>query len=313
MEQEFQLQGISSYTVYSNGQLEDCRLNQKNIIETKYGEMIPHYSAPGIRNKELKSVSYYESGAVRSIALETQTDVQTPLGLFPAELVTFYESGELDSIFPLNGQIGFGWSEKEEKELAETVTFDLPFGSFAAKPIGLRFYKSGNLRSLILWPGEIISLVTSVGKIPVRIGIKLYESGVIESVEPAAPIVVDTPIGPVNTYDVTALGIDADFNSLRFNEEGKLMHLVTSGDILVKNKISGRRKMFSSCKRPGLTDEIFIKLPVQLNFHSDIVMIDNGIETQEFDIHTNEFLFLPDYNAGAMDCADGCDGCIGCG
>ncbi|MGE4549099.1 MAG: hypothetical protein AB7C89_06055 [Intestinibacillus sp.] len=35
----------------------------------------------------------------------------------------------------LNGQIGFGWSEQEEKALAQPVQFDFPSGHFTAKPI----------------------------------------------------------------------------------------------------------------------------------------------------------------------------------
>lgn len=308
-----QLQGITSCTVYPNGQIEDCRLNQKNVISTLYGDLIPHCSSPGIRDKELKSVSFYESGAVRSIALEVQTDILTPLGAFPAELLTFYENGTLDSIFPLNGQIGFGWSEKEEKALAQTVTFDFPFGSFAAKPIGLRFYASGSLRSLILWPGEVINLCTPIGEIPVRIGFKLYENGALESVEPAFPAAVSTPIGSVSAFDVTALGIDADFNSLCFDKEGNLVHLVTSGDIVVKNRTAGERVMFSSRTKPGMTDDVPVKVPIHISFQNTAVIIDDGVKIKNFEISDYDFLVLSDFSTKGTDCVGDCNECSGCG
>lgn len=307
------LRGITSCSVYPGGQLEECRLNERNIIPTRYGELIPHYSPPGVRDKELKSISFYESGTVRSIALETRTDIPTPLGSFPAELVTFHPDGSLDSIFPLNGQIGFGWSEQEEAALAESVRFDFPFGSFSAKPIGLRFYPGGALRSLILWPGELISVSTPVGPIPVRIGFKLHENGALASVEPAFPVAVPTPLGPVKAYDATALGMDADLNSLRFDPVGNLSDLSTSGDLLIKNRGTGVRSVFSSLSRLGLEDDDVIKVPIRLSFFSEHVLVDDVVHQDSFRMDECEFLFLPDFSSAADGCSGGCGGCSGCG
>jgi hypothetical protein len=306
------LEGITSYISYPNGQIETCRLSLRNIINTPYGDMIPKYSQPGIRDKELKSLSFYESGMVRAIYLETQTDVLTPMGIFPAELVTFYEEdGALESIFPLNGQIGFGWSEKEEKTLAQSVLFDFPFGSFETKPIGLRFYPGGELKSMILWPDEIIYVQTSLGTIPVRIGFKLFKNGNIESIETAYPTSVPTPIGKIVVFDNTAIGIDADNNSLRFDESGKLRHLVTSGDIIVKKNTDGRRYRFSSRTRTGLTDDVPVKLPVHITFRDDIASIDDGAQNDDFRISDCEILILSDF--GLIESCDGvCDGCALC-
>lgn len=307
------IDGITSFNTYSNGKIETCIVNKPNVVSTEYGDLIPRYNKPGIRDKELKSISFYESGEIRSIDLDTQTDVLTPLGKLPAELVTFYEDGSLESIFPLNGQIGFGWSEKEEKSLAQTVSFDFPFGSFETKPIGLRFYKSGELKSLIIWPDEVIEINSPVGKIPVRIGFKLYETGKIESLEPALPIKIKTPIGDITTYDITAVGVDADFNSLRFYENGSISHIVMSGDIVVKNKTDGSRKIFSSGTRLGLTDDFSIKVPISITFFDDRVLIDDGSLCESFEISVCDFLLLPDYSmvAGGS-CAGECDGCTIC-
>ncbi len=144
-------------------------------------------------------------------------------------------------MFPLNGQISASWSEEEEGALAQKFDFTFPFGSFNAKIIGLRFYQDGKVRSLILWPNERITIDTPAGKMPVRIGFKLFEDGNIESVEPAEPITVKTPIGPINAYDQNALGMDADKNSLRFDRKSRLISLFTSDTIIVR-KSNGERK-----------------------------------------------------------------------
>jgi len=311
-EKTIELTGITSCSRYSNGQIEDCKVQEKNVIHTQCGDLIPRYSSPGIRSKELKSISFYESGAVRSIALEEQTPIQTPLGLFPAELVTFYENGRLDSIFPLNGQIGFGWSEREEMALAEAVEFEFPFGSFSAKPIGLRFYESGELRSLILWPGEVIRVNTALGDIPVRTGFKLYESGALASVEPAYPVAVETPIGSIAAFDVAAVGIDADLNSLRFDEAGALTRLATSGDLVVNDRTTGKRTMYSSQLKPGLTEDKYVKMPLIIAFAGDEVTIDDGLRCDTYLLQNCSFLVLPDFNKKEMDCVGDCDGCTGC-
>jgi len=104
--------------------------------------------------KQLAVLSFYKSGNIKSISLEQQTEISTPIGIFPAELVTFYEDGSINSLFPLNGQISGFWSEEEEGELAQKYHFSFPFGDFYAKIIGLRFYPDGRVRSLILWPNE---------------------------------------------------------------------------------------------------------------------------------------------------------------
>jgi hypothetical protein len=303
--------GITSMSFYDSGKMEACRVGALNIIKTPYGNMVPSFSPPGVRNKELKSVSFYESGIVRSISLDEQTDVTTPMGPVPAELVTFYEDGAIDSVFPLNGQLGFGWSEAEEKELAPTFDFSLPCGDFTAKPIGLRFYPSGRLKSLILWPGEIITVQTPIGPVQTRIGFRLYEDGSVESVEPAYPTKTKTPAGIVKAYDVAALGVDADFNSLQFDKSGAIRQLATSGDIIARMK-GGKRIHICSKERPGLLEDTIEKLPIRISFADGVCSIDDGFEIQAFDVKDAEFLFLPDFDADEIGCRRKCGGCSMC-
>jgi len=286
--------GITSLTTYETSEMKECKLNKYNLITTKYGDFIPQYKDPGVRKKDIKSISFYKSGVIKSISLEEQTDVRTSIGIFPAELVSFFEDGSLHSIFPLNGQIGFSWSEKEEEELLQLLDFEFPFGCFQAKIIGLRFYRSGKIRSVILWPSEKITLATPAGIIPVRIGFQLYEDGTIESVEPEVPVCVQTPIGPVNAFDINALAVDADNNSLKFDSSGRVVKLVTSDRIAVSSKNNGicnndvsnnnltGERVLKPSYRMGLLEDNFVKMPFKIGFHGEYASIDNGVKEEEF-------------------------------
>ncbi len=309
---EYGLNGVTSYTAYDNGRMEKCRLSAYNVIPTKYGQLVPQYRNPGIRRKDSKALSFYPSGSLRSISIDSQTGITTGLGIFPAEFISFYEDGSIDSLFPLNGRISFSWSEEEEGQLAGKYDFDLSIGKFRAKLSGLRFYPDGGLKSLILWPGEIIRIHTPVGWMPIRIGFKLYEDGSLESVEPAEPVYVNTPAGPIKAYDTTAIGVDADRNSLRFDRKGNLLSLATSGDIVVVNKISGDRKIVSSRIRPGLMEEDFIKLPVYIAFAEQKIMIDNGEEQAGYVTEECLLNIVYDRELGESACYGDCSLCKGC-
>ena len=193
------LVGVTGYDTYFDGCVKACIVDRENEIETEYGRFVPQYSVvePGMNRmkKRRSSVAFHDNGVVKSIALEKQTKVMTAIGEFPVELITFYTSGKLNRIFPLNGQINGYWSEEDEAGLCETYKFTFPLGSFQAKIIGIRFYESGKVKSITLWPGEIISVMTPKGSLKVKSGISFYEDGSIKSVEPAVKTLVDTPIG----------------------------------------------------------------------------------------------------------------------
>lgn len=309
---EYGLCGVTSYTTYENGRMEECRLSAYNLIPTKYGKLVPQYNNPGIRRKDTRALSFYKSGNLKSISLDSQTEIKTSIGIFPAELLTFYENGALDSLFPLNGQISFSWSEEEEGQLAKEYDFDFPFGKFTAKISGLRFYQDGSIRSLILWPGEVIEINTPSGKLPVRIGFKLYEDGSIESVEPAKPVYIKTPIGYIKTFDAAALAVDADRNSLRFDQSCNLISLTTSGDILIENKIKGVQNLISPKLRPGLMEDDYIKIPVKFLFYEGRIIIENGMEKTEYAMEEYKLNILYDDSLGEKPCYGDCSGCEGC-
>ncbi len=303
------LLGITSHTEYENGNLRECSLDRRNLLHTSAGDLVPHHSAPDARSKDLKSVSFHESGAIRSISLDRQTAVSTPIGEFPAELVTFYEDGTLESVFPLNGQIGFTWTEKDEEALAESYSFQFCFGTITAKVIGVRFHHSGVVKSLIWWPDQVVFVPTPMGVFPARTGIRLFEDGRLRSFEPAVPIILRTPVGFVQAFDVEALTVDADENSVRFDEQGELVHLATAGDVIVAGPSFGRRRI-SSLTRMTLSENVPMKRAMTLDFDGDTVIFDNGEQRESFSISECRFLLMPDIDAtGLTACELGCDSC----
>ncbi len=311
MDEARNIKGVVNRTFHANGVMDECTVNERNVLHTSVGALIPRYEYTDVRTKNLKSLSFYEDGSIHGVSLNEQTAIDTPLGEFPAELVTFYPDGALNSVFPLNGQMGFGWSEKEEGELAKSYDFALPFGDMSVKLNGMRFYPDGKLKSLMFWPGETIPLKTPVGDFSARIGIRLFDDGALESFEPSAPIMLDTPIGQVRAYDVDAIGVTADSNSVHFGHEGDLVQIKTSGDVIVQNETTGRTTV-SSRTRIGLTDDTLVKLPLTLSFEEGQVTIDDGKETFTFPIEGNRFLTLSDLDLSGFRCSGECDGCPGC-
>lgn len=311
-ETKYNLKGITSYTDYPSGELKECKLDAYNEICIGQIVLVPRYKGVDERKKDNKSLSFYENGNVKSISLEEQTEIPTSAGMIPAELITFYEDGAIDSLFPLNGQIGFGWSQKDEEKLLKELDFYLSFAEFQAKVIGLRFYQSGKLKSIILWPGENIEINTPLGTYPIRIGLRMYEDGNLESFEPARTEVLPTAIGDIHAFDQNALGMDADHNSIDFYPDGGLRRLATNSDIIVNHKTTGERTMIYQQLRLDSMTNVMVKLPVKISFAGNRVTVDNGAENVSFDMDACNFLFLYDGSYQEKKCSPGSD-CSDCG
>lgn len=222
--------GIADRSAYADGTLKSCRLMAENRLRTPFGELIPLYRAADLgerQKKDRRSLAFFESGKLKSVALDEATPVKTPLGVIKAEAVSFYENGALKRLFPLNGQIDGYWSETNESLLAEAIEFDLPIGRFSAKVISLHFYPGGALKSLTLWPGERITVDTPIGPMRVRTGFSLYENGAVSSVESARVEELATPIGVVKAFDAEMIGMNADRGSVHFSPDGKLTSVKT--------------------------------------------------------------------------------------
>ncbi len=308
------LLGIVSAFCFESGRIKECILCEKNVIKTKYGDLIPKYGADEVRKKYCHSISFYESGKVKSISLESSTLIKTPLGTFPTELVTFYESGSLKRIFPLNGKLSGYWSQEDEEQLCEEFQFHFPFGSFKTKIIGLCFYEGGNLRSMTLWPGEIVILKNADRLLPVRIGFSLYENGKLKSVEPAYPIVVPTLIGELTAYNENAVGINADCNSLVFTERENIQALCTSGSKVAIFEKDGSFETMKAIVKPDPFEEgVFSLVPLEISFEGHYVKF-NSDKKRIYDINTTRFTVIndsvPDSEA-KLSCTD-CSSCSLC-
>jgi hypothetical protein len=280
--------GVESYTCYQSDELEGVRLSERNMLVTHAGELVPAYTE-NHRRKNKYSVEYHKNGMVKAVYLDTQQEIITPIGEFPAELVTFFESGELNRFFPLDGKIDGLWSEEEEKTLAIPFSFELPFAKFIAIISGISFYQDGDIRSITLFPGEVVDVSTQYGIISVRHGFSLYESGELESLEPSEPVIIQTPIGAVTAYEPDAVGVNADSNSLAFDKDGRVTSLITIHNKVAAQTNDERLLLFSPREVVNpLDDESMITAGLKITF-------DYGADTVTFsDVRSTTTLSISD-------------------
>ena len=183
-----------------------------NIISTKYGDLLPCSGASDYRKKNRCAVYHYESGSLRSVYLDEPQVLKFPSGEYQTELITFYENGNVKRVFPLYGQISAYWSVEEEMAQAPYYDFTINGKSFRLRPQCLMFYPSGKLRSITLWPGDTREVDTPSGTVKTGLGVELYESGKIRSIEPK-----------YDAFFYRKLKLHAENGSLKFTEDGVVM------------------------------------------------------------------------------------------
>jgi len=272
------LAGVESYACYSGGELLGVKLAARNTLATGAGELIPAYTE-NHRRKNKYSIEFYQSGALKKVSLDKAQKVRTPLGELPAELVTFFETGEVKRVFPLDGKISGMWSEREEKALATPLSLALPGAAFTAIIGGVAFYQSGAVRSVTLFPGETISIAAKDGEITARCGFSLYESGKLQSLEPSVPVVMQTPIGAITAFDPNAVGVNADVNSLVFGEDGAIVTLTTVHNRVAARTTDGRRLSFAPRETINPLDgesTITEGLKIAFDYHAGTVRLSEG-------------------------------------
>lgn len=308
IDQYEKLREISIYSTYSNNQLKDCVLNEKIELPTPLGMLIPQYEHASVRRKYTYSISFYPTGSVRRIALQDQTYVETTLGKLPAELIIFYESGNIKKLFPLNGHISAYWDENDEYGLAENLCLNFPFGSLNAKIIGIGFFENGTVKSITLWPNETIQITTPIGEQQVRIGFSLYPNGKIKSFEPANPINIMTPIGLIKAFDKNASGITGDKNSLNFNDDGSIKSLITSNTKITVQTKGYIVKEYSPCYiREMQEHEIFFK-SLKIDFDKSKIRFNDN---DEYVIEDTLFHIEP-YKSNLISKCSDCSNCSQC-
>ena len=97
------LSGVEFRSLFSNGKMDGCLVGVPNLLKTPYGEIVPQYEAEDMGRRTVKPLYFYKDGSLKSVALQTQTLITTPIGPFPAELVTFHKNGNIKRVFPLDG------------------------------------------------------------------------------------------------------------------------------------------------------------------------------------------------------------------
>ncbi|NDV23364.1 hypothetical protein [Desulfovibrio sp. JC022] len=227
----------------------------RRLYLTEVGELIAQHTTDDLRRKTLQPVQTYANGTVKSLPLEERTPVFTPVGIIEAEMVTFYKSGKLKRVFPLNGKLSGYWTQEDEGKLAEPLTIDTPAGPLTAKVISLCFYEDGGLRSMTLWPDENIAVQTPVGVIRTRVGISFSPGGRIRSLEPVEPAPLQTRIGKITAFDSDAVGINGDLNSLVFDNQGQVASLCTTLSMVTARHYSGAEFLFVPECRESLCSE----------------------------------------------------------
>lgn len=193
------------------------------IINTRYGNLLPCSGASDYRKKHRCAVCYYDSGALKSVYLEEPQVLSFPSGDYQAELITFYEDGSAKRIFPLYGQISAYWSIEEEAEYAPEYEFEIAGEIYLIKPECIFFYPSGKIRSITLWPSDELNVKTPVGNIRTKLGIELYESGTVRSIEPVYGTVLSTPSGDIKPFRYRPVMMHAENAALKFDGSGNLI------------------------------------------------------------------------------------------
>jgi hypothetical protein len=214
-------------------------------------------------------VKFHRDGSVKSLPLQKQTAVKTPLGFFPAELVTFYPGGEICRVFPLNGKLSGYWKESDEYKLAESLEVPTPLGILSMRPLYLHFYETGELKSITFWPGENPVVETPLGEMAVRRGLSFFRSGALATCEPAEPVRVNTSIGWFHAFDPDPLGMNGENNSLKFDEEGRLVELATVSDEVFSRGRNFRRFFRPEKKISLCSDRVFVLKPMRVRFNKD--------------------------------------------
>lgn len=303
------LSGISLVERFSNGKIKECTLSEENELITYYGKLIPQYRQDNIRRKYISSICFYENGNIKSISLNNQTNIKTELGTLGAEKITFYEDGSLKRVFPLDGKLTGYWTEEDEYNLAKEYEFQFLFATFKCKVIGIKFYRNQRVESITFWPKEHVKISSTLGNINIKIGMSVYENGNLKSCEPAEVTPINTSIGIINAYDINAIGINGDANSLNFHEDGILKSIVTSTDSIEVVDNSNNKIIYLPIKKTSLFDPTINEIePIKIEFYDNKVTINNKYE---YEIDKYSFVITHYLKNIPMNCSD-CSTCSLC-
>ncbi len=268
-----EIQGCDIRSYYSNKKQDGALALEAAHLETPYGTLVPQYFAEDMGRRQVKPVYTYKTGELKSLPLQEQTLLKTNIGEIPAELVTFYQSGAMKRVFPLDGKLSGFWTWENEQKLSVPMALTTPVGTVEARFIGIQFYESGALKSFTLWPKEVVMVKTPAGEVNVRTGMSFYENGAVRSFEPAEAIAVQSPIGVLKAYDSNPLGIHGDINSVQFDELGAVIALNTiDNEIKVIDQKNNRYLYKPLLKEAVCSHKKKDVLPLRMKFEAGEVM-----------------------------------------
>jgi len=213
---------------FADGAVMSCAPADEVALETSCGPLVPQCTTDDLRRRTVQALSFHTTGVLRAVPLERPTAIETPAGPMLVELVTFHPDGSLCRAFPLNGKLSGYWTQEDEGGLATPVRLKTPLGVIEKRVIGVYFNPEGTLLSLTLWPGDTLEVPTPAGPLKARVGVSFGPDGSLRSLEPAKPQPVATPAGVIQAYDLDAVGICGDVNSLEFWPSGAVKRVSTN-------------------------------------------------------------------------------------
>ena len=300
------LKGKDGVQYFQDGCVERCIVREKNELETPYAILVPFYKEEEGRRPLKKSVTFYRNGNLRSVVCQKSIPITTRMGVYPAEMVNFYQNGALWHIFPTFGTLSGFWSEADEYKLSPVLSFDLGFTSFSAKVIDIEFYPNGKFKSFTFWPQDQIPIQTPIGIMKTRIGMALHRNGSLLSAEPCEPWPIKTAIGDFTVYDPDALGMDGSKNSLMFYQDGRLCSFKTVDQSVRVRATDGKMAIYSpSYTRSDYFDDKKAVHPLYIIFEDAKVVRIND-DGYSYDISRCKFWIEPFDSSGAVNTCDEC-------
>ena len=226
------LKGAVFKAAYANGHPSEVMLEDENILNTSYGALIPHYSARSDLRRYETDIMFYPDGELKYVALRKRTLLKTNYGAIPCFSAMFYENGALKHVFAEDMADASGFDNDLELDFSENIRINTDSGTIYARVTGMAFYPDGTLANVSFPCGELVNMNTPEGIIKIRHGIYFHENGAVKSLEPAAPIRVNTPIGEFIAFNPGVEHNCGKNNSLTFTAEGKVESLTTVHNLI---------------------------------------------------------------------------------
>jgi len=290
-----------------NGNIDTVLVGEKVILETSVGNLIPRFTFDDDAGRKKEApVKFYKTGELKSLPLESATEIPTSVGAIKSELVIFYKSGALYRTFPLNGKVTGFWTEENEYELAETITLHTSVGVVKVKSIYLQFYETGELESILFWPNEQVKISMGGDEIHIHKGISFHKNGKVKGFEPVEELIVESPIGTLKVFDPDPNGIQAESHSLCFNEDGSILSVITSSNQIVVEKNGAEyRKFAPKIVTSYCNEDAFFISPLKIVFGNDSLSFNNSNESVENlpkELQYKIIDFVPDKPVSGVGC-----------